>query len=104
MTAYFAYEKTLTRRSRRIIRRANETRIFFDIRYDFGFVENVIAGSHHVKTTLEKLIGERGRDGKTARHVFAVHQSDVNFIFFAQASDSVQNRQPAWSRHDIGDN
>jgi hypothetical protein len=95
--------KTFAGRSGRIIRRANETRIFFDVRNDFGFIENVIAGSHQINTGGEKFVGDCGVIEKPPA-TFSAFIKAMSIEYCAQIRDFVQNGKPSGTRDDIGDN
>ncbi|HYJ45039.1 MAG TPA: hypothetical protein VEV81_00395 [Pyrinomonadaceae bacterium] len=63
----------------------------------------MVAGGHHVNPGVEELVGQGGRDGKTARDVFGVHHGQVNRVLLAQILDTLEHGDAPGPRDDISD-
>ena len=49
---------------------------------DLALVPDVVAGGHHVDAEIEKLFGQRRRNPKSRRGVFAVGDDEVSRMLF----------------------
>ena len=88
----FADPSAFARNAWRVVRGPQQSRLFFDVIEDFFFVEDVVAGSHHINSGGEQVFSDSRRDRETGGGVFDVRDYEINFAFRAQIEAALRSQ------------
>src|ERR1044072_1390195 len=99
----FTHPNPLAWRKRRIISRTKQPRLLLDVFDHFMLVEDMIARRHYIDPGRKKQIGNRGRYGKAAGHVFGVHDGEIDFVLLFQVLQPIEQSGAARFADNITD-
>ncbi len=70
---------------------------------DFAFIPDVIAGSHHVDTQIEKLLRQRRRDAESGSGIFAIGNDQIDGVLLAQFGEAILYDRAAGAPKNVAD-